>query len=336
MKRITAIILTLLLFVGLCTPMAGAVSHKEGMDALRAQFQHGSNVYLDYVYYSPVKSASAKKYPLVIWLHGNSSGDYPGHQLDNCNIAMWSSEEYQKRFKDTGGAFIFLPRCPTVALTLAWDGKQLQLKGAIDQFIAENKNFIDTDRIYIGGYSMGGKMAYIMPARYTGFFAAVFLLSPLYSPPDYELNALSKTPVWFAYCVNDNYPSLNSMTVSNNWKYLMSVSECPEKCRFSSFKGIYYPDGTYCGKDEVHNTWNAACYDFLMNDGSHYKDMTLFDGEGNTVTLSEPDGLISWLSEQNLQNETVEVKGFFARIIDAIISAFTNIIKIMGSIGGVL
>ena len=336
MKKITVLVLVLLALVSCFSVTSSAVSYTEGMDALKAQFEHGSNLYLDYVYYSPVKKNDGKKYPLVIWLHGNSSGDYAGHQLDNCDIAMWSSEEYQKRFKDTGGAFIFLPRCPTNTLVLAWEGKQLQLKGAIDQFIATNKNFIDTDKIYIGGYSMGGKMAYIMPARYTDFFAAAFLLSPVYSPSEYELDALSKTPIWFSYCINDNYPSLNHMTVSADWRYLMSVSECPEKCRLSTFDRIYRPDGSYCGSDEVHNTWNAACYDFLMNDGSQYKDMIVLDGEGNYVTLAEPDGLISWLSEQNLQNETVEVKGFFDRIIEAVIKAFANVIKIMGSIGGIL
>lgn len=337
MKRIISLILFLLMLLSCFTLMSSAVSYKEGISALQEQFEDGTTDEMDYVCYSPLKKGiDLKKYPLVIWLHGNSSGDYPRHQLENSNIAMWSSEEYQKRFEGTEGAYIFVPRCPTKTLVLAWDGKQNQLKNTIDQFVAENINHIDTNRIYIGGYSMGGKMAVIMATRYTGFFAATYLMSPVYAPSNHELDALADTPVWLMVCKNDDYISLNQLTVKNNWIYLSGVSNNPEKNRLSTFDGIYRPDGSYCGRDEVHNTWNAACYDLFMDDGSQYKDMEIIDGLGKKIELTYPDGLISWLSQQSLQKETEEKNSFLQRIIDTIMRFFTAVIKIMGTIGGVV
>lgn len=339
MKKIISLILFLLMLISIFSVASSAVSYNEGITALQDQFLDGGTDDMDYVYYNPVqKGFDLKKYPLVIWLHGNSSGDYPRHQLENSNIAMWSSEEYQKRFEGTEGAYIFIPRCSTRSLSLAWEGKQNALKNTIDQFIAENVHHIDTDRIYIGGYSMGGKMALIMATRYTGFFAATFLMSPVYAPSNSELDALAETPTWLMVCKNDNYLSLNQFTVKSNWTYLAGVAKYPEKNRMSTFDGIYYPDGSYCGDDEVHNTWEPACYDLFMNDGSQYKDMEIVDGLGKAVELTYPNGLISWLSQQTLSDYQTEAEegGFLQRVIDMIINFFSTVIKVMGTIGGLI
>lgn len=303
MKKLTAFLLSILTVFFLALP-AGAVSYQNGMDALRGQFKQGQSI-LDYVYYSPENAGSnGVKYPLVIWLHGNASGDYRGHQLDNCNIAMWSSDEYQRRVLGTKGMHILLPRCPTRTARIAWDDTYiLPLKATIDSFISANKDSVDTSRIYIGGYSMGGKMVIRMASTYPEFFAAAFPLSPVYAPPTTELNRLKDMPIWFAWCKNDSYVSLNDLTVRSNWKYLMSVSSVAEKCRLSTFDTIYHPDGAIRladGKNDIHNTWDPACYDFFMNNGAHFLDMEVTDGNGNSVTLQYPKGLIYWLSCQSL------------------------------------
>ena len=44
------------------------------------------------------------------------------------------------------------------------------LKAAIDDFIAQHRDTIDTTRIYIGGFSMGGKMTLKMTIAYPSFF----------------------------------------------------------------------------------------------------------------------------------------------------------------------
>lgn len=306
MKKLTCLVLTLLIITLCLAPCASAMSYTAGINALNTQFIHGDDV-MDYVYYSPVKSErDDTKYPVVVWLHGNSSGDYPGHQLENSDIGLWSSQEYQRRFNDTKGAFLFLPRYPTSSISIAWEGPTTTLKTSIDKFIEAHKDNIDTNKIYIGGYSMGGKMVLRMAATYPEMFAAAFPLSPVYAPSNIELNSLVDMPIWFAWCKNDTYPSLNPITVISNWEYLMALSNCKEDCRLATFDEIYHTDyrlRTADEKPDTHNTWDAAIHDFFMDDGAHFKDVKITDGKAREITLTYPDGLISWLSLQSLAED---------------------------------
>lgn len=334
MKKITAALICFLLVLSSVTVSSFAVSEYEGIDALREQFQSGESV-LDYVYYSPVKDKDDTKYPLVVWLHGNSSGDYPGHQLDNCNIALWSSNEYQSRFVDAGGGFLLLPRYPTSLVTVAWEGSTNNLKKTIDAFIKEHIDNIDVNRIYIGGYSMGGKMTLRMAMTYPSFFAAAFPLSPVYAPTKSDLNNLIDVPLWFFWCKNDDYASLNDITVRTNWQYLMSISNCRENCRLSVFDTIYNSDysvKTADGKKDIHNTWDAACHDLFMNDGQPQKDMQVKDGNNNTVKLTYPRGLIYWLSSQCKETADGEknpktIRGILEFIMGLFLGTFLEILK---------
>ncbi len=311
MKKLISLLLAVLIIMLCFAPGAAAMSYTAGVNALNTQFIHGDDL-LDYVYYSPVKGEKDDtKYPLVVWLHGNSSGDYPGHQIENCDISLWSSEEYQRRFKGTGGAFLFMPRYPTNAITIAWEGPTTTLKSSIDRFLKANEKHIDPNRIYIGGYSMGGKMVLRMASTYPEFFAAAFPLSPVYAPTTMELNSLVDMPIWFAWCKNDTYVSLNPITVLSNWEYLMALSNCREDCRLVTFDTIYHSDyriRTADGKNDTHNTWDAATRDFFMDDGAPFKDVKITDGKGKEVPLNYPEGLISWLSSQGLTEDDASFK----------------------------
>ena len=334
MKKLTAVLLCVFILLSAFSAGSLAVSEKQGMDALKAQFQSGESV-MDYVYYSPVKKYDDTKYPVVVWLHGNSSGDYPGHQLDNCNIGLWSSEEYQSRFEDTGGAYLLLPRYPTSGLlSVAWEGTTNNLKKTIDAFVKEHIENVDVNRIYIGGYSMGGKMVLRMAMAYPTYFAAIFPLSPVYAPTKADLNNLIDTPVWFFWCKNDDYASLNPITVTTNWMYLMNISNCKDQCRISTFDTIYNSDysvKTADGDNDIHNTWDAACHDLFMDDNLPQKDMKIKDGNGENVTLSYPKGLIYWLSCQSRADEEKEEKRTLLDILHGLIEifkeAFLDIIK---------
>lgn len=335
MKKITAVLICILIALSSFAVNGFAVSEKEGMDALEKQFKSGKSI-LDYVYYSPAEKNDKTKYPLVVWLHGNSSGDYPGHQLDNCNIALWSSEEYQARFVNTGGAYLLLPRYDTsVPLTVAWEGVTSNLKNTIDDFVKKNIDNIDVNKIYIGGYSMGGKMTLRMAAGYPSYFAAAFPISPVYAPNNMELNNLIDMPIWFFWCKNDDYTSLNPITVRTNWQYLMNISNCKEECRLSVFDTIYNSDysvKTADGKNDIHNTWDAVCHDLFMDDGMPQKDMQVKDGNNKTVNLSYPKGLIYWLSCQSKASETDEtpntISGILQKMLATFVQAFVEILKL--------
>ena len=317
MKKVLIFLLTVAaLFACLC--FAGsAVSINDGMDAMVNQFE-GGKANLDYVFYSPKKGDGDKtKYPLVVWLHGNSSGDYPGHQVRNSCIYNWSSEEYQKRFKNTEGAYILLPRCPTKNAPVAWGvERKLPLKGTIDSFISEHIDSIDTSRIYIGGYSMGGKMTILMASSYPKFFAAAFPMSPVYMPSNSELSSMGNMPVWLFVNKNDEYVSLDYNTVVKpNWRYFSKHAKYPERCRLTVFSTFYHAEGVE-NPGDVHNTWDAVTYDMFMKSGEVYYASKTVDGNGKEVNLAFPNGVISWLSSQSLENEENKSSpNFFMRLI---------------------
>lgn len=306
-----------LLLCCLCL-FSSAVSITEGEEALRAQFTSDDTSPLGYVSYSPVKGdEDAAKYPLVVWLHGNASGDYPGHQLNNSCISNWSSEEYQSRFEGAGGAFLLIPRCPTNTHVVAWGSeKRIPLKNTIDDFIAKNESHIDKSRIYIGGYSMGGKMTIIMASTYPDFFAAAFPMSPVYEPTKSELKSMSQMPVWLFVNKNDKYVALDyERIVLPNWEYFSKNSAFPAESRLTSFSSFWHAEGVENTSD-VHNTWDAVTYDMFMKSGEVYYASETVNANGGAVELSYPNGVISWLSAQSLENRGGEsIVRFFQRIV---------------------
>lgn len=328
MKKLTAFLLAVIMALGCLSVNVGAISSSEGLDRLRKEFR-GGKATLDYVYFSPVKQETdSTVYPLVVWLHGNASGDYDGHQLNNCLIALWASDEYQARFLDGAGAFIFLPRDPTSDIGLAWDGKTEELKSTIDAFVKENEKHIDKNRIYIGGYSMGGKGAIKAASKYAGYFAAVFPMSPVYNPSDSEWALLANTPIWLFTCKNDTYPQLLHSTVKSNWEGLKNITFIPEKCRWSVFDTLYYPDmAPITGSLKNHDTWDAVTYDLFMNTGEEYVEMTTTDATGKKINFTYPNGFINWLSSQRLNESTGE--GAYRSFLQKIVDFFKNIIDVI-------
>lgn len=300
MKRTSKIIsiilvLTLLLSFPLST---NAISKNQGIEQLKELFVAGEgpvvNGYsVDYSFFSPVEENDVTKYPLVIWLHGMGDGAEPGLQVKKSNIAYWASDEFQKRFDKVGGAFILAARSREEN-DLYWDNEMIKpLKAAIDDFIIRNKANIDLTRIYIGGYSMGGKMTLKMAIAYPEMFAAAFPICPAWSPSDELCTKLEDTPVWITSSKRD--PLVNYyLAVSPTFERITENSNVAEKCRFSSIGKVCYEDGT--ATSSSHHTWFAVNHDMFTYLNGDYYNMETVNGLGEEVKLEYPDGMISWLS----------------------------------------
>lgn len=248
---------------------------------------------IDYRYYSPVKKKDTKKYPLVIWLHGMINGQYDGHQLENSDISLWADKSFQKRFKGTKGAFIMAPRS-VEEKQLYWSDELIfPLRRAIDNFIAKNKKNIDLKRIYIGGYSMGGKMTLKMAVAYPDMFAAIFPVCPAWVPGEKASAQLKNTPMWLTSGVPDTLANYFAY-VTPTWKNIVAASKKPENLRFSSLKIVCYANGV--PSLVPHESWYAVNNDMFSEKNGDYPFMDTIDGKGEKVTVSYPDGMISWLS----------------------------------------
>ena len=300
-KKLISSILAVIMLLSVCSVAASAqdLTLADGADALKAAFLPGKGpeaggYSIDYRYYSPVKENDETKYPLVIWLHGMGDGANEGKQIEKSNISNWASAEYQSRFAETQGAFIMAPRSIEEKL-IFWDDSMIYpLRAAIDDFINQNADNIDVTRIYIGGYSMGGKMTLKMSVAYPEMFAAAFPICPAWAPSAEEVALISNIPVWITTGKSD--PIVNYATsVMPTWESIVNASNVAADCRFSTLNQVRYADGQKT--ESAHFAWFAVNNDMFSAENGDYPDMSTVNGLGEDVILTYPDGMISWLSQ---------------------------------------
>ncbi len=332
MKKTVSVLLAVLMLV-LCALPVSAISISKGTDALNKTMPDGKNsdVNIDYVYFSPVKGNSdTTKYPIFVWLHGMNSGKVKRQQLSWYEFSNWASDEYQSRFENAGGCFLLAPRANNSQNN--WDGTDCSvLKKVIDAFIAQYADNIDTDRIYIGGYSTGGTMVWEMLSQYPDFFAAGLPLASITQPSSSQLSQLGKVSIWMMASDNDPYPLAGSEDAITTFNYLQSTTNRKTGVRITTFSDVVFADytrrtvwsdGKYVVSDKAqHYLWEAVTYDMHMSDGkTPYVNTTTKDAAGNTITFEDPtEGVISWLSAQSKTSEnTTNNVSFLQRIILAI------------------
>lgn len=345
-SRIIALVLALCCVFG--SGVIASAYTPDGIGKLREKFVAGEGPVedgfsIDYRYYSPVKKSDSTKYPLVVWLHGMGDGSSEGNQVTKSHVALWASDEYQKRFGK--GAFIFCPRSRE-ELGITWENSMVEpLRAAIEDFIAKNKANIDTTRIYVGGYSMGGKMTLKMAIAYPEMFAAVFPICPAWAPSTALLEKIADIPVWITSSTKDPVVNYN-ISVEPTWTKLCSVTNVPEKCRFSTLTTVCYADGSRASSG--HHSWYAVNNDMFSTKNGDYPNMTIVNGKGETVKLTYPNGIISWLASQkssyngkalpdgmgNLEgaaNTDIPISFELEELFDMIIEIIQNIIKLIKS-----
>ena len=308
MKKILSVFLIITMLFLSCSMSAAAVSNSVSASAIRGVFKAGTDedIY-DYYYYSPVKGSSDKtKYPVILWLHGQLSGDYKGDQIRQSDIAYFATAQNQAKIKGAGGAFILVPRYPTLNVNLSWVGENANIKAFVDRFIAKNKANVDTNRIYVGGYSMGGKAAMSFAASYPNYVAAIFPTSSIYllSSTESDMRSLVNTPVWFFTCKDDNFWG-KPIPQTSDWNYFCSITNQKDNVRWTQFDKnpyLYNYDGTpilTVGYSE-HNVWDPVMHDLIMKNGTMYPNMVTINGNGTKVTLTNDNSFLYWLSSQSL------------------------------------
>lgn len=292
---------------------------------------------IDYRYFSPVSENDKTKYPLVIWLHGMGDGAYEGKQVESSQIAFWASNDFQSRFKGSEGAFIMAPRSLEEKSIYWSDDLIFPLRAAIDDFIGKNKDNVDLSRIYIGGYSMGGKMTLKMAVSYPELFAACFPICPAWTPTTEQASLISDMPVWLTSGVLD--PLVNyHFSVRPTWNNIIETNNNPENCRFSTLLFVKYADGK--ATSSSHHAWFAVNHDMFSDENGDYPYMSTVDGLGNSVTLTFPDGMISWLSSHTSDYDgqtatdggNAEAQQSGANLFDNIVEKITDTISSIHSL----
>ena len=315
MKKLLSFILAVVMLFTMCTSAfackVGNTTYDDTLEELQTQFVAGKGpetdgYTIDYRYFSPVEDGDTAKYPLVIWLHGMGDGAEVGRPVQKSNVAYWSSDEFQARFKPAGGAFILAARSREENGHFWSDEMVAPLRAAIDAFIAENKDNIDLTRIYVGGYSMGGKMTLKMAVAYPEMFAAAFPICPAWSPAEELCEFIADVPVWITSSTRD--PLVNYyMGVTPTWEKIIATSNNPEDCRLSTLTKVCYEDGKKTSSS--HHAWYAVNHDMFSAENGNYPYMSTVNGVGEEVILSHPDGMISWLTSHTSDYNGEPIEG---------------------------
>ena len=293
MKKALCILLTLLMLAGI--GLTARAADPDGIPALKEKFLDGAGpevngLSVDYVYYAP-ETAENEKLPLVVFFHGAGQGGAPRAQIEENNFPLWASAEIQNRFAG-GGAYLLVPRSHEENDEYWSDAYVESVKAAIDGFIAENEGKIDLTRIYVGGFSMGGKMTLKMVSSFPAFFAAAFPLCPAYAPSDAQLESMAELPVWLIVSRFDIIAGYYTFS-EDIWDRLCGTTRVPEDCRLTLFGRVKYPDGKNTPSN--HFVWFALANDLFTYDGGPYPDAVTTDANGSVIDLAYPDGVVSWL-----------------------------------------
>lgn len=317
MKKVLSVFLSILMFTLCILPYASAISIEEGTPMLDMQFKDGKSTNgIDYVYFSPVKKSGTTKYPLFIWLHGADDGLQRRAQLQGCELSNWASDEYQAKFINAGGCFIFAPRA-SISASKSWESSQVFfLKDAIDEFVKANEANIDTDRIYIAGHSSGAVMVWDMISAFQNYFAAAIPACAVSQPIATKLSRLKNTSVWIFCCDKDPYPLAKTVAATSTFIALGDITKRPDGVRMTSMSQAVFADyskktewsGTEAklSSDAEHYIWEAITHDMHMNDGSVYAYSKTVDAKGKTIDFSNGSGVISWLSAQKKAVNVIE------------------------------
>jgi predicted esterase len=260
---------------------------------LSGTFSQG-DITMSYASYSPENDDES---PLIIWLHGGGEGGTdPSIPLIANRAANYASDEIQAIFD---GAHVLVPQSPTRWMDSGEGSTSGQtddiyyeaVKALIDQYIAENPD-VDPDRIYVGGCSNGGYLAFKLIIEYPEFFAAAFPSALAYRGAyftDNQVDRVKDVPTWFIHAKEDGttVPEETVIPVYNKLKdagatnvHFSFYDHVVDITGFFGGDGYHYPD---------HWSWIYS----HANEARRDYDGSLVKLDGEPVTIME------WLAGQS-------------------------------------
>ena len=209
---------------------------------------------LQYRYLEPIGMKKGKKYPLIIVLHGSGErgndnklqllhggklfldtsvrAKYPAFVIfPQCKPGKsWARVDKDRfSFDSLGGLNFLSDHPPTKQLALV-----IQLLDSMSR-----QSAVDTDRIYIGGLSMGGMGTFELLWRKPGFFAAGFPICGGGDPS--KVGIYREVPLWVFHGEKDPV-----VRVANSRRMVNAFRSAGGRAKYSEYKGV------------VHNSWNNA------------------------------------------------------------------------------
>jgi predicted peptidase len=238
-------IVNLLFTLSLMSLLSSAGCRKEDIaenPVLQQEIYNASS--LNYLLFMPrdTRGQILGKYPLLISLHGiGESGSYLP-KLKNDGLP---------KILDGNNSFPFVvvsPQCPS---TTEWyyDRTDTLLLRLLNDVIVRYP--VDTNRIYLTGYSMGGIGTLDLAIRYPQRFAAILPIA-FRIEAGWDLCRIASLPMWAFHGEGDDV-----IPLSKAQEVIASVKSCGGNPTFTSYPNV--------GHDSWTRTYgNPAIYDWLL------------------------------------------------------------------------
>ena len=204
---------------------------------------------LEYRLLMPENFDPAEHYPILLFLHGS------GDDIDQTAPEPLVAGQYfgDARFREQHQAIVIAPQCPGSIdfMKCNWGGfnskvsPQEQKVVDLVNTIARNA-FVDSNRIYVTGLSLGGISAWDLISRYPQLFAAALpIAGGAFSAEDGYDQLLVDKPIWAAHGADDP-----TVAPDLNRQHTASIQNLGGKrIRYTEYPGMQ------------HNVWDIVYSD---------------------------------------------------------------------------
>ncbi len=242
---------------------------------------------IKYYVYDPVKHGAdpAKKYPVLMWLHGASNSLMGDGCIMCCGAEQYASLKYQKKM---GGAYIIVPlanekRLDDGTILGTWSEAYSEpVKAIYDKVCSEH--WQNTGKRFVMGASSGGYFTWQLLEDYGNYFDGAIPISSGYLPHYEALDRISEGGV-------------NLLIAHGRHDEMALFDECiaPHTSKLSGLKNCicFFPEWVYNGDGGL----SSVCYGFEM--GQHcminwIQNDLMFDN-GLPADERLPDGVTGWI-----------------------------------------
>lgn len=173
---------------------------------IRRDFTNAQGDRLPYYYLMPTNYNPARSYPLVCFFHGFGTDEVSFTNADG--TASWPPTKVfaSYRQQETDPAIVLWPTAR--AGEEGWGSYYGLTTNLLSSLIAEFN--INTNRVYVGGMSMGGPACLDMLVIHRGFFAGALCLAG--TPASTKPSSIKDVPLW-AVVAADDFTAANNRTL---------------------------------------------------------------------------------------------------------------------------